>query len=370
MGGAAITRLTLRDFRGYRSAELAPGPGVTVIHGANGAGKTNLLEALYFGCTGRSFRTSSDRDMLRFGCDVARVELEVTAPDGAHTIAAAMDRGEKVFDVDGSRVQRLTDNPARPLVSVFAPDRLELIKGPPSSRRGHLDQVVTALWPTRSQARRSYGAALAQRNALLSRARAGGPESALDAWDLELARNGISLMQNRRAAADLVAAVYPDVATELGLTGVSELAYRPRSAAGDAEELAAELHERRASDLARGFTQHGPHRDDLALLRDGRELRAFGSQGEQRLALLSLLLAEREVLSRERGSAPLLLLDDVMSELDSARRSLLAERISAGGQTLITTTEQSHVPALPGSAHREVQVVDGDVVSCRDALAT
>jgi DNA replication and repair protein RecF len=137
----------------------------------------------------------------------------------------------------------------------------------------------------------------------------------------------------------------------------------------DAEALAAELAERVESDLERGFTGHGPHRDDLVLARDGRELRAYGSQGEQRMGLLSLLLAERDVLADERGAPPLLLLDDVMSELDGGRRGLLAERLGSRGQALVTTTDLGHVPGAERAEVTRLSVVDGTVTSDDAALA-
>ena len=345
-----VTRLRVRDFRSYASAEVALGERLTVVHGPNGAGKTNLLEALYFGCTGRSCRTTNERELLRFDADdgpaprVVRVEVPGRDRDGEHQLSVGFQPGEaKRFKVDGAPAERLLDAPHRPLVSVFLPDRLELVKGPPALRRSHLDQVVGALWPARAATRRQYAQTLAQRNALLARVRAGGSRSALAAWDLELARHGIALRDDRAAALDLLRPRFAEAAGELGLAGAAELRYRPRTRADSAEALAAELAERLDSDLERGFTTHGPHRDDVVLLRDGRELRAYGSQGEQRMGLLALLLAERAVLEDERGAPPLLLLDDVMSELDFGRRERLVERLRAG-QALVTTTDVAHVP--------------------------
>lgn len=341
-----VERLRLRDFRTYAAADVALGPSLTVVHGPNGAGKTNLLEGLYFGCTARSCRTTNEREVVRFDAAAARVEVDVRDRDGAHGLSVGFQPGEpKRLRVDGAPVERLTDSPSRPLVSVFLPDRLELVKGAPSLRRAHLDHVVAALWPARSATRSAYSRALAQRNALLGRVRAGRVSpGALDAWDAELSRWGIALRDDRIAAVERVAEGFPAQAADLGLVGEAELRYRPRTRAADAAELAAELAARRASDLDRGFTQHGPHRDDLALLRDGRELRSYGSQGEQRLALLALLLAERAVLADERGAPPLLLLDDVMSELDADRRAALVDRLHDGGQSVITTTDLAHVP--------------------------
>jgi DNA replication and repair protein RecF len=359
-----VERLRLRDFRTYAAAEVALGPGLTVLHGPNGAGKTNLLEALYFGCTSRSCRTTNERDVVKFDAPAARVEVEVSDRDGKHELSVGFQPGEpKRLRVDGAPVERLADSPARPLVSVFLPDRLELVKGAPSLRRSHLDQLVAALWPSRAATRAHYSRALAQRNALLSRVRAGRvAPAALDAWDAELARWGIALRDDRAAAVARVAEGFPEQAADLGLAGAAELRYRPRTRAAGAAELATELAERRASDLDRGFTQHGPHRDDLQMVRDGRELKAFGSQGEQRLALLALLLAERAVLSEERGAPPLLLLDDVMSELDADRRGLLVRRLDDGGQAVVTTTDLGHVPGAGAADVVRLKVAPGVVV--------
>jgi DNA replication and repair protein RecF len=357
-----VTRLRLRDFRSYGAVEVALGPGLTVVHGRNGAGKTNLIEGLYFGLTARSCRTGNEREVVRFGAQVARAEVSLSADDGAHELAVGFEPGEaKRLTVDGAAVERLVDAPGRPLVSVFLPDRLELVKGAPALRRAHLDQVVAAAWPARTGTRRAYSQALAQRNALLARIRAGrASRASLPAWDAELARHGIELRDDRsRAVAELRDRFAP-IAAALGLAGDAQLRYRPRSEAATPEELAQELAERVDSDLERGFTGHGPHRDDVALTRDGRDLRAYGSQGEQRLALLALLLAEREALAQARGHAPLMLLDDVMSELDADRRELLVRTLSDGdGQSVVTTTELAHVPGAAGRGVTRIAVVDG-----------
>ena len=364
-----VTRLRLRDFRSYERADVELGPGLTVVHGRNGAGKTNLLEALYFGSTGRSCRTSNEREIVRFGAGVVRVEVDLRDEEGReHTVTVGFAPGDaKRMQADGVVVERL-DVHVRPLICVFLPDRLELVKGPPALRRSHVDQVIAAMWPARSATRRAYGQALAQRNALLARVRSGRASAgSLPAWDAELARHGVALRDDRAAAIELLAPRYEQIATALGLGGEGELRYRPRSRAVDAAQLAAELAERTASDLERGFTGHGPHRDDLALLRAGRELRAYGSQGEQRLALLALLLAERETLAATRRATPLMLLDDVMSELDCDRRALLAQMLSGDGQSVITTTDLAHVPGAAAPSVVRLAVADGAVL--QDAVA-
>ena len=357
-----VTRLALRDFRNYERAEVALGAGLTVIAGPNGAGKTNLLEALYFGCTGRSCRTSNERELVRFGERVTRVSVGVEADDGAHELDVGFEPGEeKRFRIDGAQVDRPASSELRPLVGVFMPDRLDLVKGAPALRRAHLDQVVAALWPARATAKADYSRALAQRNALVARIRAGAARpDLLDPWDMELARHGMALMDTRAEALRELEAPFARLAAELGLPGGCSLEYRPRSKSGDPAGLRAELLERREDDLTRGFTSHGPHRDDIALLRDRRTLRSYGSQGQQRAALLALLFAEREALAAI-GRPPLMLLDDVMSELDASRRERLVELVRSDGQAVVTATEPEHVPGAREADVELLFVSDGAV---------
>ncbi len=201
----------------------------------------------------------------------------------------------------------------------------------------------------------------------MARIRGGAADrQAIATWDLELGRHAIALRDTRLEALEAVREPAHGISVDLGLPGGLELSYRPRSTAQDAEEFAAELQERLESDLQRGFTGHGPHRDELRLERDGRELRSYGSQGEQRLALLSLLLAEREALAASRGRPPVLLLDDVMSELDASRREMLVDRVTRAGQTVITTTDLAHVP-LDGVDEALTVSVEGAQIVDREA---
>ncbi len=360
-----VERLTVRDFRGYHDAEVAFGPGLTVITGPNGAGKTNLIEALYYGCTGRSCRTSNEREMVRFREEVTRVVVTAWAQDGGHELAVGFAPGEpKRMTVDGAPVERLVDVVQRPLVSVFLPDRLELIKGAPSLRRSHLDQFVAALWPARVAARRAYAQSLAQRNALITRIRSGvAGRDSLTTWDGQLARHGIELMTDRRQAMESVSEIFGRRCADLGLVGGPAVRYRPRSSASEPAGLLAELREREDSDLERGFTGHGPHRDDISLLHEGRELRAYGSQGQQRLGLLALLLSEREALAARRQTPPLMLLDDVMSELDRDRREALVALLRcSGGQSVITATDGDQVPGAGDPDVTRIEVREGRVL--------
>jgi DNA replication and repair protein RecF len=340
-----VETLSARNFRTYERAEIKLGERVTVVTGDNGAGKTNLLEALYASCVGRSCRTRIDAQAVRFDQPVARVEVEGYEEGEDHSVAVAIDRVEgKTFFADGAKVDSLEPFEWRPPTAVFMPDRLELIKGAPGVRRAHLDQLIGALWPGRRANRRSYAEALAQRNALLARGR-GGDE--LDVWDRELARHGRALISDRKEGIAAIEERFASIGEELGLAPPPSLRYRTIADVDPEDEPAylAALGERRDADRQRGFTTFGPHRDELVIKQSGREVRTYGSQGQQRLSLLSLLLAECEAIAEMTSRRPLILLDDVMSELDATRRRLLVERVAGLGQVLITTTEIEHVPS-------------------------
>ena len=369
-----VVSVEMRDFRTYTRAEARLGDGLTVVHGPNGAGKSNLLEAIYYGCAGRSPRTRNERELVRFEAQATRVVVRLRDGAQSHELTVGFGtipggvRAEKRMTSDGAPVERLLDVPNRPLLSVFLPDRLELLKGPPSLRRAHFDQVVAAIWPLRADARREYSRVLGQRNALLARIRAGRASRAtLATWDRELARHALTLRAHREEAVALLREPFALRAAQLGCSGVATLEYRPRSRAADEDEFVVELQERLAGDLERGFSGHGPHRDELAILRDGRELRVYGSQGEQRVALLALLLAERSVLASERRRTPLMLLDDVMSELDAERRELLASELSATGQSVIATTDLAHVPGATDASVTRLRISPGAIL--QEALA-
>jgi len=249
--------------------------------------------------------------------------------------------------LDASPADPATLSRSRPPVAVFSPDRLSLIKGPPSERRAHLDGFIAARWPSRSGFRQRFGQVLAQRNAMVARLAAGhGNPSQLDTWDATFAAIARELITARDEAVTELRDPFVAAAADLGLAGGGELEYAPR-AIGSADDIRAGLAERREADLRLGRTSWGPHLDELKVNAGGRSLRRYGSQGQQRAALLALLFAERESLLAARRVVPLLLLDDVMSELDPERRGRLVERLGQGGQALISAAAED---SLPGGA--------------------
>jgi DNA replication and repair protein RecF len=328
--------------------------GLVLLVGPNGAGKTNLLESLHVGTQGFSPRTRSDAQLIRFGQTAARIR--VLARGQVSNLAPT----EVIVDLSKSAAKKATLNGVRLAAAeqlrreiatlVFTPDRLAVVKGGPAARRAYFDRVLGRLAPARATLPGEYGAAVGQRNAALRRAAAGlSSRDAIAPWTEQVAELGAQLVVARRETIGALAAPLEETAATLGLEG-ARLAY------GGEPPTAAQLEERLDRDLERGTTGAGPHLDDVAILTGDRDLRTFGSQGEQRLAVLSLLLAEARLLTERRGVPPLLLLDDVLSELDPDRRRALAGLISAGGQTLVTATTAA---ALPGEPAQLVEVSPG-----------
>jgi DNA replication and repair protein RecF len=341
-----VTAIEARPVRSLDQVRVELEPGIVSVVGPNGVGKTNLVEALYFALTGRSFRTSDRRDLIPFGASLARAEATVRDADGLERrLLASVSRTEgRRHLLDGGPADPATLARNRPPVAVFAPDRLTLIKGPPSERRAHLDGFIAARWPARAELRKRYGQALAQRNALLSRLAGGfGAPGQLDIWDASLADAAAPLVAAREEAIAELSSPFATTAAELGLEGGASLEYAPR-AAGSADEIRAGLGERREQDIRMGRSSWGPHLDEFKTATAGHSLRRYGSQGQQRAALLALLFAEREALLLARRVTPLLLLDDVMSELDPGRRERLVQRLDDGGQALITAADEESLP--------------------------
>jgi DNA replication and repair protein RecF len=322
--------------------ELSLAPGLVLVTGANGAGKTNLLESLHVGTQGFSPRTRLDSQLVRTGADQARVSLEGRRGPTRTTVDVKLGRSDpKTADLNGARLKSVEQLRREITTLVFTPDRLALVKGPPAVRRAYLDRSLARILPSRAAVPVEYLTAIGQRNAALRRIGAGlSGRDAADPWTAQVVEHGRLLVETRREAAALLDPRFAEHAAELGLVDAG-ISYK-----GDPPSLA-DLEARFERDVERGATGLGPHLDDLRIAAGDRDLRTFGSQGEQRIAVLSLLLAEAEVLRDRRGVLPLILLDDVLSELDSSRRSHLAGRLSGFGQTVVTSTGAETLPTAP-----------------------
>ncbi len=325
-----------------------------LVTGANGSGKTNLLESLHVGTQGFSPRTRADVQLVRHGADRALVALSGSRAGVPTELEVTLGvREAKQARLNGAALRSAEHLRSEVSTLVFTPDRLAVVKGGPAARRAYLDRALGRLYPARATLPLEYGGAVGQRNAALRRVAAGvSSRDAIVPWTLQVAELGRALTEARRDAIDLLSPVFADRAGELGLPA-AVLAYDPEP------PTVAALEQRLDRDLERGATGLGPHLDDIAIRSAERDLRSFGSQGEQRLAVLSLLLAEAELLTRRRGLPPLLLLDDVLSELDAGRRRILSERIGVVGQTVITATGAEALPLAPAQL---LAVTPGQVV--------
>jgi DNA replication and repair protein RecF len=313
-----------------------------LVVGPNGAGKTNLLESLHVGTQGFSPRTRADAQLVRFGAEAGRVDIRGSRGEvPVETDVLLRRSGGREITLNGARVERVERLRSELATLVFTPDRLAVVKGGPAVRRAYFDRALGRLLPSQAGVPAAYGEALGQRNASLRRISLGlSTKDALAPWNVRVAELGLELVEARRRVLGLLGPGFAERAGELGLEDAT-LEYR-----GEPLALAA-LESRVERDLERGATGLGPHLDEIAVLAGTRDQRNFGSQGEQRLAVLSLLLAESDLIADTRPSPPLLLLDDVLSELDPDRRRILAARVARVGQALITATDGAMLPAEP-----------------------
>ncbi len=365
-----LAGLWLTDFRCYEEATLRFPPGVTVICGANAQGKTSLLEAVGWAATGKSFRGVPDSALVRAGCDAAIVRAEVVDEERVQLLEAEIKAsGRNRVRLNRNTVQRSRDLLGLMRVTVFAPDDLQLVKGGPSSRRDYLDDLLAALSPRYEAARADYERVLRQRNALLRGGLRGEDAvGTLDVFDLQLAAAGAELARGRVKLLERLVPAVADAYAQLAgartpITTTYEAEWASDGLGGDGldGDLQAALLDafasHRKSEVDRGVTLVGPHRDEWRLLVGGMESRTHASQGEQRTLALALRLGGHRLCGELTGSAPVLLLDDVFSELDEHRATALVRCLPAT-QTLVTTA--GVIP--PGvEAEQQLRVAGGRV---------
>jgi DNA replication and repair protein RecF len=336
-----LTKLTLARFRNLAPLELSPGPGVVVFAGRNAQGKTNVVESVYFCCTGRSHRTSRDREMIRWNEETAYIRAETTHRDGPHSVEIGLNAdGKKLLKVNGLPARRVGELMGHVNAVMFSPEDLSLVKSGPAVRRRFLDMDISQTDANYFYDLQTYQKALMQRNALL-KAISFNPKRAdtLDVWDEQLARAGGRISEKRKKFAARLFEAAVEAHGKLAAGERLEARYmaglEAEGAAEAAEELKGLLAAGKEQDVKRGTTGQGPHRDDFTLLVGGHDLRLYGSQGQHRTAALALKLGELGVMRESTGEQPLLILDDVLSELDGQRRAGLIRAVE-GIQTFIT----------------------------------
>ncbi|MFP3904144.1 MAG: DNA replication/repair protein RecF [Armatimonadota bacterium] len=383
-----IQRLALENFRVYPELQIEFSPGLTIIVGPNASGKTSLLEAIHFLATSKSHRTSADRELVHFGSPHARLQGTFVSQNRELTISATIparvsDRkpsspSSKQMKLDGQSIDRIADLIGRVPVVMFSNDDLDIVRGAPGFRRRFLNIAVAQLRPRYYDDTRRYGRALQQRNELLKLVGDGQAEKAhLEPWTEQLAKAGAAITNDRgefiQSLSDSAGQVHARLSGGEEDNAEHEeivVQYKTNLADKSGTDLSEEafmeiLRERLSEDIRRGYTTIGPHRDDFEIQINGKDTRTFGSQGQQRTAALSLKLAQADVVMSWRGEPPLLLLDDCLSELDSARSRRILKLAEKRQGMIITSPVMTHALAEQPDA-RIYEVQDGSVTPAGD----
>ena len=341
-----INKLKLKNFRNYDEAEIEFCPGKNIIYGLNGQGKTNIIEALYFLQSGRSYRCTKEKETIKFGCSYAKIEAEFEKDEIKNNILFFIS-DKKSVKINGINIDRLSEIIGNINLVIFTPDHLNLIKEGPSVRRNFLDSFISQLKPTYFKNLIAYYKVLKQRNNIL-KLKNKNMLSTISVWNEKLAELSVNICEMRRATIDKINENINNV------TGPAEeeslkLLYLPgiKGEFNNKENIIAQLEGSIDRDLEYGMTMTGPHRDDFEIFMNEENIKKYGSQGQQRSCVLKLKLAECEIIKEKTGQMPPILLDDILSELDENRRHLFIENIK-NTQVIITCTDKEFLKGMEG----------------------
>ena len=359
-----IKSLTLRNFRNYREETFAFSDGLNVLFGKNGQGKTNCAEAVFYLCTGSSLRIRHDKQLIKIGEDAADIKAEAENRYGKVTIEAEIFENKRALYVNGTRLTKSADLMGHINSVFFSPGELRLIQDGPDERRRFINMSISQTSPAYYTALLRYMKILDQRNALLKNPDFSTVSATLPVWDEQLCKYAAAIAVKRREFLARLVSYAADAYAYL-TDGKETLSLTPdQTYVGDESEIAARLKKRLQNayekDRRLGYTTVGPHRDDVTFVISGKEARGYASQGQTRTAALSLKLAEVEIFKEVAGEYPVLILDDVMSELDTLRRKKLVSRID-GLQTIVTCTHAER--ALYGKEAKKIRIDDGHILS-------
>jgi DNA replication and repair protein RecF len=362
-----LTKLRVFQFRNFQHDQIQFSCGTNLLCGANGQGKTNLLEAVYLLGYGKSFRTATPRDCIMHGASECRVEGTVSDGSLERDLAVLISTNGKKLQVRGkdAAIEDFIGN--LPLLA-FTSEHLDVVRGAPAQRRAFLDRGMVTIYRAHVRHLASYGRALKHMNAILAEARVSGvrpDERLLESWEETLVSDGARIMANRmnyaaRMKEKMPAGIFGREI--LKLRYISKVRTDQAEAAPIAGLLREGLHRARESDLKSGFTSIGPHRDDLKLFVNGKALAEFGSAGQQRSALLSLYFAQMEIHREAHGHYPVFLVDDAEAELDEQRMKTFLKYLSERTQTILTTAKSALIPDVSAEMRR-FEVVEGNVRS-------
>lgn len=356
-----IEHLSLKNFRNYSAEEFDFIPQTNLLYGKNAQGKTNALEALYLFSIGKSFRTAQDRELIRFGEEAARAELVFSDAKRQQKIEIILRRDrKKQIKINGVVIRKLSELVGRLNVVLFCPEELGLVKEGPNVRRRFVDIALSQLRPNYYHVLGLYHKVLEQRNSLLRKMKYEKNAALADTmfvWNEKLATYGVQIAAYRKEFLSGLEQYAQKVHHEIS---GETLGVEYRSRVGSKEEFLEKLSSNLAGEAEQGYTLYGPHRDDILLTINGRDAKSFASQGQQRTIVLSLKLAQADFLYEETGEYPILLLDDIMSELDAGRRAYLAEKILEK-QVVITCTDIEE--SLCGEKTKALHIHGGEIVS-------
>ena len=344
-----LQSMELRQFRNYEHEKIDFSPQVNIFYGSNAQGKTNLIEAVYYSAFGRSFRSRNEEEIIRHGGDSFFIR-GLFKDDGEEDLLIELGCSAKEFKgkINGNLIKKRSDLFGKVKIVLFSPDDLQIIKGGPQNRREYLDFYLSQAFPRYRWSFYQFYKVLQQRNSLLKQIKEGKASfSLLETWDESFIQKGVDLIRQRLLSLQELSPVagkyHREVSARRENLNLRYLAFGGRALelSDDFETLFREhLSRRRAEEIARGISLTGPHRDDLSLTLDGGlELRSFGSQGQQRTAVLALKMSMVDLLGQATGNRPILLLDDVLSEFDDSRKQSLLTMLTFSTQTMVTTAD-------------------------------
>lgn len=362
-----VTRINLKDYRNYNELDIEPDPKVNLILGENAQGKTNLLESIYLSSAGKSYRTSKDRDLISFGKEFARVTVEAEKSQLSTKVEIGLSsNSKKLIKKDGVMLKKLSQLMENIYVVIFSPEDLDLVKAEPENRRRFLDREFSQIRPLYFLNLVNYKKVLQNRNAYLKEE--SPKDGIMDVMDIQLSKYGGYLIWARNQFIEKLSRISSEIHSSI--TGGKEslfIEYEANTFDDDLldqrkqqEKIYDKLYKSRAKDIRMRTTSIGPHKDDFRFLVNGIDMRSFGSQGQQRTCALSLKLAELYIIEKETGESPILLLDDVMSELDLSRQEFLIKTLE-NNQLFITTTHMDREIMEKFPSAKVYKVSDGQV---------
>jgi DNA replication and repair protein RecF len=366
-----LETLELTNYRNYGGATFKFSPAVNIIVGGNAQGKTNILEAVYYLSAGNSHRAGSDIQLVKQGESMASIRSTLDRGGNKLSLEVFLAPGDKKrIKVGGVEKYRFSDLLGHLHAVIFSPEDLQIVKGGPERRRAFIDDTIVQISPTYHYWRRKYDRVLRQRNILLKTMSRDCPMESLELWDRHLAEVGTKVIVNRLAVIERLAKFAADAHKKITKGGEKlEISYISRVAEGGVEgpeeierRFVKELIRRRKEEIDRKVTLVGPHRDDLIMNVNGDDIKLFGSQGQQRTVALSLKFAQMRLIEQEVKAKPLLLLDDVMSELDEDRQAYLMNMVKTGSQVLITATHLDSFASQDIGKHTVLRIKSGSVV--------